>query len=133
MVVPERGQPTIKLRRMALSPGTRAADVTANDGYQRVILREVDENYRFTQGCCLALVAFRAASCGAGPEAVMLGRSPALESAMHALTFDHFGSADVLRWTECPNPVPGPGQALVRMKSVGLNFADVYRRNGSYH
>lgn len=52
---------------------------------------------------------------------------------MHALTFDRFGSADVLRWTEQPDPVPGPGQVLVRMKSVGLNFADVYRRNGNYH
>lgn len=52
---------------------------------------------------------------------------------MHALTFDRFGSAEVLRWTERPEPVPGPGQALVRMHSVGLNFADVYRRNGNYH
>jgi NADPH2:quinone reductase len=52
---------------------------------------------------------------------------------MHALTFDHFGPAAVLRWTERPDPVPGPGQVLVRMKSVGLNFADVYRRNGNYH
>lgn len=52
---------------------------------------------------------------------------------MHALTFDHFGPADVLRWTERPDPVPGPGQALVRMSRVGLNFADVYRRNGNYH
>ncbi len=52
---------------------------------------------------------------------------------MHALTFDRFGPADVLRWTERPDPVPGPGQVLVRMRSVGLNFADVYRRNGNYH
>lgn len=52
---------------------------------------------------------------------------------MHALTFDRFGPADVLRWTERPDPVPGPDQVLVRMHSVGLNFADVYRRNGNYH
>lgn len=52
---------------------------------------------------------------------------------MHALTFDRFGAADVLRWTERPDPIPGPDQVLVRMKSVGLNFADVYRRNGTYH
>ncbi|WP_130617500.1 quinone oxidoreductase family protein [Dyella amyloliquefaciens] len=52
---------------------------------------------------------------------------------MHALTFDHFGPADVLRWTECADPVPGAQQVLVRMKAVGLNFADVYRRNGNYH
>ncbi|KLD64241.1 quinone oxidoreductase family protein [Dyella japonica] len=52
---------------------------------------------------------------------------------MYALTFDRFGPADVLRWSERPNPVPGPDQVLVRMHSVGLNFADVYRRNGNYH
>ncbi len=52
---------------------------------------------------------------------------------MYALTFDRFGPADVLRWTERPDPVPGPDQVLVRMHSVGLNFADVYRRNGNYH
>lgn len=52
---------------------------------------------------------------------------------MHALTFDRFGPAEVLRWTERPDPQPGPGQVLVRMQSVGLNFADVYRRNGNYH
>lgn len=52
---------------------------------------------------------------------------------MHALTFDRFGPAEVLRWTERPDPVPGPDQVLVRMHSVGLNFADVYRRNGNYH
>ena len=52
---------------------------------------------------------------------------------MHALTFDHFGSAEVLRWSQRPDPTPGPGQALVRMQRVGLNFADVYRRNGTYH
>ena len=52
---------------------------------------------------------------------------------MHALIFDHFGGPDVLHWAERPDPIAGPGQARVRMKSVGLNFADVYRRNGNYH
>ncbi|WP_266170480.1 quinone oxidoreductase family protein [Dyella subtropica] len=52
---------------------------------------------------------------------------------MHALVFDRFGGPDVLRWAERPDPVPGPGQALVRVQCVGLNFADVYRRNGNYH
>ncbi|TCV93193.1 NADPH2:quinone reductase [Luteibacter rhizovicinus] len=52
---------------------------------------------------------------------------------MHALIFDRFGTADVLRWDAVADPVPGPGQVLVRMEAVGLNFADVYRRNGMYH
>ena len=52
---------------------------------------------------------------------------------MFALIFDRFGGPDVLHWAEHPDPLPVPGQALVRMKSIGLNFADVYRRNGNYH
>ncbi|OOG50960.1 quinone oxidoreductase [Rhodanobacter sp. C01] len=52
---------------------------------------------------------------------------------MHALLFEKFGGPDVLHWGERPEPVLASGQALVRMKSVGLNFADVYRRNGNYH
>jgi NADPH:quinone reductase len=52
---------------------------------------------------------------------------------MHALVFDRFGGPEVLRWEPLPDPVPGPGQALVKLKSVGLNLADVYRRNGTYH
>ncbi|MFZ0872665.1 MAG: quinone oxidoreductase [Rhodanobacter sp.] len=52
---------------------------------------------------------------------------------MHALMFEKFGGPEVLQWAEQPDPVPAAGQALVRMHSVGLNFADVYRRNGNYH
>ena len=52
---------------------------------------------------------------------------------MKALVFEAFGSADVLQWREHPMPVCGPGQALVRMHAVGLNYADVYRRKGNYH
>jgi NADPH2:quinone reductase len=52
---------------------------------------------------------------------------------MHALVFDRFGGPEVLRWDEVPSPSASAGKAVVRLASVGLNLADVYRRNGTYH
>jgi len=42
------------------------------------------------------------------------------------------GGPDVLRLEELPEPEPGPGQALVRIEAAGVNFIDVYQRNGLY-
>ena len=33
---------------------------------------------------------------------------------------------------ETPDPVAGPGQVLVRVKAVGLNFADILMTQGKY-
>ncbi len=52
---------------------------------------------------------------------------------MKALCFRSFGGPEVLRLETLPDPVPGPGEALVRTRAIGLNFADVYRRKGHYH
>lgn len=52
---------------------------------------------------------------------------------MRALTFSKFGGPEVLELREVPDPLLQPGQALVRLQAVGLNFADVYRRQGRYH
>jgi len=52
---------------------------------------------------------------------------------MHALTFSHFGGPDVLEWTALPDPSPAPGLAVIRTHAIGLNFADIYRRQGRYH
>ena len=52
---------------------------------------------------------------------------------MKALVFNAFGGPAVLEYRELPDPVPGPGQCLVRLQVIGLNFADVYRRQGRYH
>jgi NADPH2:quinone reductase len=52
---------------------------------------------------------------------------------MKALGFDRFGGPEVLALREVPDPAPSAGHAIVRMEAIGLNFADVYRRRGSYH
>lgn len=51
---------------------------------------------------------------------------------MQSLVFDHFGSSDVLWLRESPTPAAGPGELLVEVSAAGLNFADVYRRQGRY-
>ncbi len=37
-----------------------------------------------------------------------------------------------LRLEERPDPVPGPGQALVRVRAAGINNADLLQRDGRY-
>jgi synaptic vesicle membrane protein VAT-1 len=51
---------------------------------------------------------------------------------MRALTIPRHGGPDVLEVRTLPDPVPGPGQLLIRVARAGLNFADVSARVGLY-
>jgi NADPH:quinone reductase len=42
------------------------------------------------------------------------------------------GGPEVLALTEQPDPVPGPGQVVVRTTAIGINYIDVYHRTGLY-
>ncbi|MDQ0137633.1 NADPH2:quinone reductase [Neorhizobium galegae] len=42
------------------------------------------------------------------------------------------GDPDVLKMTELDLAAPGAGEVLMRQTAIGLNFMDVYFRNGSY-
>jgi NADPH:quinone reductase len=42
------------------------------------------------------------------------------------------GGPDVLQWEDVPTPDPAPGEALIHHAAVGLNYIDVYFRNGLY-
>jgi NADPH2:quinone reductase len=42
------------------------------------------------------------------------------------------GGPEVLTIVELTDPVPGPGQLLVRVAAAGVNFIDTYRRSGAY-
>lgn len=52
---------------------------------------------------------------------------------MKALYFNEFGNSDVLKFGCLPNPVVGRRDLLLKMEFIGLNYADIYRRNGTYH
>lgn len=52
---------------------------------------------------------------------------------MKALCFDRFGGPEVLYYGDVADPTPAAGEALVRTQVIGLNFADIYRRRGTYH
>src|ERR1700744_2541136 len=51
---------------------------------------------------------------------------------MRAIQIFENGSADVLKLVEVPTPVPGVGEVLVAIESSGVNFIDVYFREGRY-
>lgn len=49
---------------------------------------------------------------------------------MKAVRFHQTGGQDVLVYEDVPDPTPSPGEVLVRIEAVGLNYADVMRRRG---
>lgn len=51
---------------------------------------------------------------------------------MRAWVAPRYGPPEVLRLEELPDPVAGPGQVLVRVAAIGLNFADCAARMGVY-
>ena len=50
----------------------------------------------------------------------------------HAIRIHSHGNADVLRWEHITVPAPGPGEVRLRQTACGLNFIDVYQRDGLY-
>ena len=52
---------------------------------------------------------------------------------MKAVRFDGYGDVDVLTLAEVPDPVPGPGQVLVRVKAAGINPGEAKIRAGLLH
>ena len=49
---------------------------------------------------------------------------------MHAVTVSAFGGPEVFEVTERERPSAGPGQVLVDVSVAGVNYMDVYQRNG---
>lgn len=51
---------------------------------------------------------------------------------MKAIQIEKTGGPEVLRLVEVPTPAPGPGQALVKAHTIGVNMPEVLVRRGSY-
>ncbi len=49
---------------------------------------------------------------------------------MKAISFDSFGPPSVLRTIGCSDPVPGPGEVLIRIEAAGVCHHDVMHRAG---
>jgi NADPH2:quinone reductase len=52
---------------------------------------------------------------------------------MKAVLVHEFGDPEVMMLEDMPDPVPGPGQVVVKIKAAGVNPLDTYIRAGNYH
>jgi NADPH:quinone reductase len=50
----------------------------------------------------------------------------------HAIVARQAGGPEVLEYADVERPVPGPGQLLVKVAAVGVNFIETYQRGGMY-
>lgn len=51
---------------------------------------------------------------------------------MRAVRIHAPGGPEALRLEDLPDPRPGAGEALVRVRAAGVNFIDIYQRKGLY-
>ena len=51
---------------------------------------------------------------------------------MKAVVADPLGGPESLKYIDQPTPQPGTGEVLVKIEAIGVNFIDVYYRNGTY-
>jgi synaptic vesicle membrane protein VAT-1 len=51
---------------------------------------------------------------------------------MRQVVIPRFGAPDVLDVREAPDPTPGDGDIRIRVRAVGINFADILARLGLY-
>lgn len=51
---------------------------------------------------------------------------------MRQIVIPRSGAPEVLEIRDSPDPRPSPGEALIRVKAAGINFADILARQGLY-
>jgi len=51
---------------------------------------------------------------------------------MKSIRIHEKGGPDVLKFEDVADPTPGPGELLIQVEAVGMNFIDIYFREGLY-
>ena len=51
---------------------------------------------------------------------------------MRVVEIDAFGGIEVLQVRDVPEPAPADNEVIVKLAYAGVNYTDVYRRNGDY-
>ncbi|HMJ60660.1 MAG TPA: quinone oxidoreductase [Bryobacteraceae bacterium] len=51
---------------------------------------------------------------------------------MKAVVADPLGGPEALKYIDQPTPQPAAGEVLIKLEAIGVNFIDVYFRNGTY-
>lgn len=51
---------------------------------------------------------------------------------MKAIQIQTNGDPDVMQLHDVPIPEPGEGQVRIKVEAIGVNFIDIYKRNGQY-
>jgi NADPH2:quinone reductase len=55
-----------------------------------------------------------------------------MPATMQAIQISQTGGPEVLKIAEVPMPVPGPDQVLIKIAATGINFIELYVREGRY-
>ena len=51
---------------------------------------------------------------------------------MNSIRVHKTGGPEVLRIEELPDPTPGPGELVVNIEAIGVNYLEIYQREGVY-
>jgi NADPH:quinone reductase len=74
----------------------------------------------------------RVHECDPDPFSTVDFELPTSSMTSRAWFVDRYGGPERLLLRERPDPEPGPGEVLVRVAAIGLNFADLFVRAGAY-
>jgi len=54
------------------------------------------------------------------------------DTSMKAIRIHQFGGPEVLKYEDLLDPIPGPGQVVVKVRAIGINPFETYMREGKY-